>query len=145
MPTPGKLVTDTGKVINMDQAYRKLTNAALSRSSGSLSHLPKQLSSRERGDNEDSSPDPANSRLQKDGYDKGEDGFIGDHSSEEDIDDTTSGEEDWTADIRRGRHRSRKKTDSSLLPNENGVKGKTTETKQVQSLLAAAEEERTLM
>lgn len=57
MPTPGKFVTDSGKVINMDHAYRRLTNAALSRSGGSLAQLPVKSPSRERRESAESMSD----------------------------------------------------------------------------------------
>ncbi|PGH08726.1 hypothetical protein AJ79_05917 [Helicocarpus griseus UAMH5409] len=134
LPVPGKFVTDTGKIINLDQAYRRLSNAALSRSGGTLSRFQKSTS-RERGEDALSDSD---TRLQKDYY-SGDDGFSGENSSDDD--DYSSGEEDWNAEMQRGRRRSRKKSDSDPVSDENGG-GKSSGSQKVRSLLAAAEEER---
>ncbi|KAK2789944.1 hypothetical protein FQN52_005752 [Onygenales sp. PD_12] len=137
MPTPGKFVTDTGKVINLDHAYRRLSNAALSRAGGSLSKFQKTSTSRERG--EDAISESGDVRLQKDYY-SGEDGNADDYSSEDD-NDSSSGEDDWKAEMNRGRRRSRKKSDSELTSDENGM-NKNDNKQKVRSLLAAADEER---
>ncbi|EEH23085.2 hypothetical protein PABG_05296 [Paracoccidioides brasiliensis Pb03] len=137
MPTPGKYVTDTGKVINLDHAYRRLSNAALSRAGGTLARFQKPSTSCERGEDEVSeSGDP---RLEKDYY-SGDDG-ISDDDSSDDNDDSSSGDDDWTSEIQRGRRRSRKKSDSEGASDENGV-GESGGQQKVRSLLAAAEEER---
>ncbi|KAK2746802.1 hypothetical protein FQN57_002844 [Myotisia sp. PD_48] len=137
IPTPGTFITDSGKVINLDHAYRKLSNAALSRSGGSLAHLSQKSSSKEREDQADLSDGDV--RLQKDYYsDTPDGGFSEDHSSEDDLEETSSGEDEWKSEVNRGRRRIRKKSDSADQ-GENGSAGKT---KQALSLLAAAEEER---
>ncbi|OAX77665.1 hypothetical protein ACJ72_08033 [Emergomyces africanus] len=133
-PTPGTFVTDTGKVINLDLAYRRLSNAALSRSGGSLSKFQKSSTSRERG--EDAVSESGDSRLQEDFY-SGDEALSGEYTSDDDNDDSSSGEEDWNAEMQRGRRRSRKKSDSE----ENGV-SKSGGPQKVRSLLAAADEER---
>lgn len=135
MTTPGKFVTDSGKVINMDHAYRRLTNAALSRSGGSLASYPGASS--KLGEGADGAAD-GEARLQKDYYsDTPDGGFSEDYTSEE-IDDTSSGEDVWKSDIYRGRRRIRRKGGTD----QAGKGSKTGEKKPVQSLLAAAEEER---
>ncbi|EER41720.1 universal stress protein family domain-containing protein [Histoplasma capsulatum H143] len=132
-PVPGTFVTDTGKVIHLDHAYRQLSNAALSRSGGTLSKFQKSSTSRERG--EDAVSESGDSRLQEDYY-SGEETFSGENSSDEENDYSSSAEEDWSAEIQRGRRRSRKKSDSEENDlNKNGPQ-------KVRSLLAAAEEER---
>lgn len=138
MTTPGKFVTDSGKVINMDHAYRRLTNAALSRSGGSLANYPGASSSKQ-GEGVDGATD-GDVRLQKDYYsDTPDGGFSEDYTSEE-VDDTSSGEDVWkSSEIYRGRRRIRRKGGAK----EAGQGGsKSGETKPAQSLLAAAEEER---
>ncbi|EQL31575.1 hypothetical protein, variant 1 [Blastomyces dermatitidis ATCC 26199] len=134
MPVPGTFVTDTGKVIHLDHAYRQLSNAALSRSSGTLSRFRKSPTSRERG--EDAVSESGDSRLQEDYY-SGDEAVSGDNSSGDENDNSSSGEEDWSAEIQRGRRHGRKKSDSE----ENGV-NKSGGPQQVRSLLAAADEER---
>lgn len=139
IPTPGKFMTDSGKIINMDHAYRRLSNAALSRSGGSLAQLPRK-SSRERGDGDMSDADV---RLQKDYYsDTPEGGCSEDYTSEEDIG-SSSGEDEWKSEINRGRRRVRKKTGSTGTADENGKGG--SDKRKVRSLLAAADEERTYL
>ncbi|OJD13898.1 hypothetical protein AJ78_05688 [Emergomyces pasteurianus Ep9510] len=135
IPTPGTFVTDTGKVINLDLAYRRLSNAALSRSGGSLAKFQKSSTSRERG--EDAVSESGDSRLQEDYY-SGDEAISGEYTSDDENDDSSSGEEDWNAEMQRGRRRSRKKSDSE----ENGVGKSGGGPQQVRSLLAAADEER---
>ncbi|KLJ10849.1 hypothetical protein EMPG_13797 [Blastomyces silverae] len=133
MTVPGTFVTDTGKVIHLDHAYRQLSNAALSRSGGTLSRFQKSPTSRERG--EDAVSESGDSRLQEDYY-SGDEAPSGDNSSGDENDDSSSGEEDWSAEMQRGRRRGRKKSDSE----ENGV-NKSGGPQRVRSLLAAADEE----
>ncbi|PGH08523.1 hypothetical protein AJ80_07843 [Polytolypa hystricis UAMH7299] len=131
--TPGKFYTDSGKMINMDMAYRKLSDAALSRAGGSLAHLPKKPTSGERGDG-DAQSENGDTRLPKDDYPDA-------HSDDDDTTDvdSSSGEEDWKSEMYRGRRRSRKKSDADAASDGAGSqKGREKKTK---SLLAAAEEE----
>ncbi|EEP81610.1 conserved hypothetical protein [Uncinocarpus reesii 1704] len=131
MTTPGKFVTDSGKVINMDHAYRRLSAAALSRSGGSLASYPGKPTGKH--DDVDGAAD-GDARLQKDYYfDTPEGGFSEDYTSEDDVDDTSSGEDAWKSEIHRGRRRIRKKSD--IETGESGSKGG--EPRKVQSLLAA--------
>ncbi|OJD21085.1 hypothetical protein ACJ73_07578 [Blastomyces percursus] len=134
MTVPGTFVTDTGKVIHLDHAYRQLSNAALSRSGGTLSRFQKSPTSRERG--EDAVSESGDSRLQEDYY-SGDEAVSADNSSGDENDDSSSGAEDWNAEIQRGRRRGRKKSDSE----ENGI-SKSGGLQQVRSLLAASDEER---
>ncbi|KAJ9242121.1 hypothetical protein DTO027B5_4044 [Paecilomyces variotii] len=134
-PPTGKLVTDNGKLIDMDRAYTRLSDTALAGSSGSLSNLA-------RGSVESVSED-GDVRLEKDYIEGGENGSGTIDTSEEEIDDTSSGEDD--PGTHRGRRRSRKKlTDSSTASEHsegegNGVVAGSAEPK---TLLEAAEEER---
>ncbi|KAF2460625.1 hypothetical protein BDY21DRAFT_384184 [Lineolata rhizophorae] len=117
MADPNKYVSESGKVVDMQSAYRRLSDAALLRSGGSLAKLPTRKGS-----------DPAKGeveapgggiRLQKD-YD--EEAL----ESSDDSDDSSGGEENS-----RGRRRTRSKES-----------GKSEGGKSTKSLLAAAEEER---
>ncbi|KIW00603.1 hypothetical protein, variant [Verruconis gallopava] len=119
--TPGSYVSDSGKVINLDQAYRRLSDAALLRSGGVLAELPtKNAAHVKRG--EELAPD-GGVRLTKD-YNDEEEAV---DSSDEDESAGSSGDE---MDRQRGRARARKDSDPPESP------------RQAQSLLAAAEEER---
>ncbi|EEQ31486.1 universal stress protein family domain-containing protein [Microsporum canis CBS 113480] len=128
-------VTDSGRVINLDHAYRKLSNAALQRSGGSLANLP-HIEKKELEDMAEMSDSDA--RLAKDYYlDTPDGGFSEDHTSEDD-DDISSDEDLWRMGVGRGRPRIRKK------PEAQGPDHDTDDTdaaKKVRSLLAAAEEE----
>ncbi|KAK2865359.1 hypothetical protein FQN49_003656 [Arthroderma sp. PD_2] len=129
-------VTDSGRVINLDHAYRKLSNAALQRSSGSLAHLP-HIEKKELEDMAELSDSDA--RLAKDYYfDTPDGGFSEDHTSDED-EDISSDEDMWRMGVGRGRGRTRKKSDAKGT--ENNLDDPEAERK-VRSLLAAAEEER---
>ncbi|GBF63687.1 hypothetical protein TMEN_6331 [Trichophyton mentagrophytes] len=133
-PSVNTFVTDSGRVINLDHAYRKLSNAALQRSSGSLAHLP-HIEKKELEDLAEHSDSDA--RLAKDYYDTPDGGFSEDHTSEEEY--ISSDDELWQLGVGRGRGRTRKKhdghgTDRDLDDPEAANK--------VRSLLAAAEEER---
>ncbi|WEW57246.1 hypothetical protein PRK78_002711 [Emydomyces testavorans] len=133
-----KLVTDSGKVINMDHAYRRLSNAALSRAGGTLASYPGQATHK-HVDGVDGAAD-GDIRLQTDYYsDTPEGGCSEDYSSEEDVEDTSSGEYSFKSEIHRGRRRTRKKTDAEGTA-EGGTRSE--ERRKAQSLLAAAEEER---
>ena len=138
MSTPGKFVTENGKIIDMDHAYRRLSNTALSKSRGSLS----SRFGRDRGDSGESLSETGEPRLEKDYYGEGGSEAI-DTSEDDDEDDYSSGDDDWSSEIPRGRRRHRKKPDS-----ENGTTptpanmGRAKGDRKAQSLLAAAEEER---
>ena len=150
MPTPGKFVTDGGKVIDMSSAYRRLSDANLLKSGGNLSSLPSQTASaRARlGSGETLSP-TGEVRLQKDYYEDDEravESSDEEHSSDNDA---------WGPGGVRGRRRSRKKkgagsgdADNEDSENDPGLKtgqlgmGRSSGPRMVKSLLAAAEEER---
>ena len=156
MPTPGKFVTDGGKVIDLNNAYRRLSDAALLKSGGNLSNLPARQGAerRIRADSGEALSPTGGIRLQKDYYHDDDD----DAAIESSDEDASSGDEPWGAENTRGRRRSRKKraTGSSEADwedsdNEGSQKGdaggtvgmgKTQHPRKVKSLLAAAEEER---
>jgi hypothetical protein len=121
MPSPNKYVTESGKVIDMSSAYRKLSDANLSRSGGSLSSLPSR-----KGSN----PAKGETLAPGGGVRLATDDFGDDEAAVEssDNDDTEDSDADgWGGNKTRGRQRRR--SDSS-------------EGKGPRSLLAAAEEER---
>lgn len=128
MTGPGKYVSDSGQVIDLASAYRRLSDAALLKSSGSLSSLPTR-----KGVNfakgEELAPD-GGIRLTKD---LNED--ASGESTNEDDSQGSSDEDDWHPD-QRGRGRTRK--------GSSGVDDKNGERRTPKSLLAAAEEERKL-
>ncbi|KAM5447419.1 hypothetical protein MaudCBS49596_005930 [Microsporum audouinii] len=129
-------VTDSGRVINLDHAYRKLSNAALQRSGGSLANLP-HIEKKELEDMAEMSDSDA--RLAKDYYlDTPDGGFSEDHTSEDD-DDISSDEDLWRMGVGRGRPRTRKKSETQGPDHDTDD---TDAAKKVRSLLAAAEEER---
>lgn len=124
MSTPGKFVSESGKVIDMSSAYRRLSDAALVRSGGSLSTLPARKGS-DPTKGESTAPD-GGVRLEKDYY--GDDDEDAVESSDED--DSSEGE-GWSSE-KRGRRRSRAKDDE---PEDDSGRRKP------KSLLAAAEDE----
>lgn len=158
MPTPGKFVTDGGKVIDLSNAYRRLSDAALLKSGGNLSNLPVRQGAerRIRADSGEVLSPTGGIRLQKDYYHDG-DGEAAIESSDEDKD-ASSGDERWGPENLRGRRRSRKKRDPGSAEadwedsdNEGSQRsdaggtlgmGRTPHPRKVKSLLAAAEEER---
>lgn len=116
-----KYVTDSGKVIDMSSAYRKLSDANLSRSGGSLSSLPiRKASDPSRGQN---SAPGGGVRLATDDF--GDDEAVVESSDNDDSED--SDVDGWGGAKRRGRQRRRSDGSESTGP---------------KSLLAAAEEER---
>lgn len=158
MPTPGKFVTDGGKVIDMNSAYRRLSDVALLKSGGNLSNLAGRNTERVRaGSGEVISPS-GGVRLQKDYYDRGENMEGAIESSDEDPT-ASSGEDGWDSQSLRGRKKSRRKrgaggTDADTEDSEtdgaltggatagNLGMGRAAGPRKVKSLLAAAEEER---
>ena len=158
MPTPGKFVTDGGKIIDMNNAYRKLSDAALLKSGGNLSNLPGRNTERVRVGSGEVSPPNGGVRLQKDYYETGED-MDGPIESSDENSTASSGEDGWTLQSIRGRKRSRRKkgpgsADVDTEDSENdgvSIGGATGETlgmgraggpRKVKSLLIAAKEER---
>jgi len=134
-PDPSKLVMDDGRVIDLNSAYRRLSDANLALSKGGLSSLSGK--SRRRRTNSGDAIGPGSSRLEKD-YTPidGEDAVI-DSSDEDDSDE----------EQRRGRKKdSRSDFNESDNPESQTLgmgRGKGPRT--VQSLMAAAEEERTFL
>ena len=131
---PNSYVTDKGTVVDMDKAYRKLSN----KSAGSSS-----FSTNASGDTGD-----ADHRVQKDPID-----VLGDEaaveSSEEDDDEPSSDEDEWKSEAERGRRRSRRKKGStgSEEPLDESEQtgldmGNAPGSRQSKSQMAAAEEER---
>ncbi len=158
MPTPGRFVTDGGKVIDLNSAYRRLSDVALLNSGGNLSNLPGRNTERVRaGSGEVLSPS-GGVRLQKDYYERGENVEGAIESSDEDPT-ASSGEEGWDSQSLRGRRKSRRKrnaggTNADTEDSEtDGAStggatagtlgmGRAAGPRKVKSLLAAAEEER---
>ena len=132
MPMPGKFVSETGKVIDLKNAYRKLSDAHIIKSGSSLSSYgTKDQATRARlGSGETLSPD-GEVRLAKDYYDKDDEDAI------ESSDEAGSSDDDTT----RGRQRSRPESSDEETTKPNGRKDAGSR-KSAQSLLAAAEEER---
>ena len=129
----GRLVTDKGKVIDKDSAYRHLTDDALSKSGGSLANLPRPAS-RQGSDNDGQ----ANERLEKDMYDS-ENNPI--ETSEEEVD-TSSSEDDSSHRLQRGGSKRSKRRSLDLGSPAEDDGADSSKSKPPQSLLAAAEEER---
>ncbi|KAL7951804.1 hypothetical protein V8C42DRAFT_17910 [Trichoderma barbatum] len=118
---PGKAVLKDGKVVNLNNAYRKLSDANLIQSSGSLAQLPMRKKSEEAGEG----------RLVKDYV--GPDGEQLESSDEE--------EEESSDDEERGR----KKSPRSLIHDDGQPAASSSSQpggRQALSLLAAAEQER---
>ena len=147
MAVPGTFVTDSGKVIDMNSAYRRLSDAALLKSGGNLSSLPTRNSAtRARaGSGEVLSPS-GEPRLQKDFYeDEHGEGAI--ESSDEEH---SSDDDAWNAQNPRGRRISRRKnggtaddddSDDGMREGPVGM-GRSGAPRMVRTLMGAAEEER---
>jgi len=131
MTGPGKfVVSDSGQLIDMSNAYRRLSDAALLKSRGSLSQLPARKDyNKDTG--EQIAPD-GGVRLAKDYHHPIEDEDAIESSDEED----TSSDE-LPGENRRGRGRTRKGSNEAVEDDEAAEKRKP------KSLLAAAEQERT--
>jgi hypothetical protein len=148
MSTPGTFVTDSGKVIDMNNAYRRLSDANFLKSGGQLSNL--STNAAERAINGETLSSNGELRLQKDYYENGEGGEAAIESSDEEH---TSDEEGWSLQNGRGRRRSRRKkgvgtdADNGDSDNESNRSagpagmGQSGGPKAAKSLLAAAEEE----
>ena len=153
MPSPGKFVTDAGKVIDMNNAYRRLSDANLLKSGGNLSSLPaKTASQRARLDSGEALSPTGEARMTKDYYDDDDDGEGAIESSDED---QSSDEDGWGPLGLRGRRKSRKKKgvgggdadnedSENEVPFDRGPDGleRRKGPRMAHSLLAAAEEER---
>ncbi|KAL7791968.1 hypothetical protein V8C37DRAFT_132922 [Trichoderma ceciliae] len=121
---PGKAILKDGQVVNLNNAYRKLSDANLIQSSGSLAQLPMRKKSGEAGEG----------RLVKDYV--GPDGEQLDSSDEE--------EEESSDDEDRGRKKSPRSLIHDAGPDnaQTVASGSQSGGRQALSLLAAAEQER---
>ena len=151
MPTPGQFVTDGGKIIDLNNAYRRLSDANLLKSGSSLSRTPAKDPATQNPLNHGETLSPSGEiRLQKDYYedDEGPEGAI--ESSDED---GTSDEDAWGTPGVRGRQKGRKKKTfgDGELDEGSGIArkgagpvgmGRSSGPRMVHSLMAAAEEER---
>lgn len=131
---PKKYVSDNGKTIDMNNAYRRLSDAQLLRSGGSLSKLPTRKGS-DPIKGESTAPD-GGVRLQED-FDPDAEEAI---NSSDDAGSEGDTEDERSIDKRRGRDRTRRhpsnqSEESPALSDEEANRGP-------KSLLAAAEEER---
>lgn len=129
MPTPNKYVTDSGKVIDMNSAYRRLSDANLIRSGGGLSSLP----SRKGSDPTKGESLAPGGGVRLDTDDFGDDEAVVESSENDDTDDSDG--DTWGGAKSRGRRRTR----------QNDASEKHGNAKLPKSLLAAAEEERELV
>ncbi|KAI9838362.1 MAG: hypothetical protein M1819_005630 [Sarea resinae] len=141
LPVSGTFVSDDGlQTFDMTSAYRRLSDAALLRSGGSLSMLPHH----ERADSGEALGPSGGVRLQKDYYDDNGENVV-----------DSSDEESESGDEGRGRRKTRKAKSSGEDQGESedsdgedepegpvGMGKKKKRTKAAKSLLAAAEEER---
>jgi hypothetical protein len=127
MSDPKKYVTDSGKVVDMSSAYRRLSDGALLRSGGTLSSLPSRKGS-DPAKGESLAPG-GGVRLATDDF--GDEDVI--ESSEDDNYDSADSDDGWGSQKRRGRRRTRQDS-------ETGKHG--AQKKVAKSLLAAAEDER---
>ncbi|KAI9867820.1 MAG: hypothetical protein M1813_007642 [Trichoglossum hirsutum] len=164
MPTPGISVLGSGEVVDLNSAYSRLSDAALAKSGGSLSHLPARApvsGQHVRADSGELVSPSGEVRLAKD---SDEEVVLG-SSEESDSGEGSSGGEAWASEERRGRKRVSKKTtrgtsgtsdadwedsDDGSGPHkgEAGVSGggeNINTSRRPLSMLAAAEEERKLV
>lgn len=155
VPNQGKYVTESGKVIDMSTAYRKINDAALLNAGGGLSSLPSSTAADRAAAEKGEMLSPSGEvRLQKDYYPAEGDGDEAGESSEEGPT-GSSDDEHWGQSGIRGRRRGRQRVgiegrDVGTEGQEPGVHdtegmvglGKTPGPREAQSLLAAAEEER---
>lgn len=157
MQTPGKFITETGKVIDMNSAYRRLSDAALLKSGGELSTLPaNSASSRIRLAKGETLSPTGEVRLQKDYYEKDGDEEDAVESSDDELQTGSSADEAWGQGGMRGRKRGRRRKgldegDSNADDSEGDMGsigegsvglGRSGIPRKAKSLLAAAEEER---
>ena len=133
MSDPKKYVLDSGKVVDMQSAYRRLSDAALLRSGGALASLPSRKGS-DPAKGESLAPG-GGVRLATDDYGDDEEAAV-ESSNDEDEDSEGSSGDIWESEKRRGRRRTRQK---DVAP-KHGSEAK----KRPKSLLAAAEDERKL-
>ncbi|KAL1600399.1 hypothetical protein SLS60_006784 [Paraconiothyrium brasiliense] len=115
MPSPNKYVTDSGKVIDMSSAYRKLSDANLSRSGGSLSSLPSRKGS-DPSKGESLAPG-GGVRLATDDF--GDDEAAVESSENDDTEDSDG--DGWGGAKRRGRQRRRSDGSEGKVPRSKDV------------------------
>ena len=139
-----RYVTDSGKVIDLDHAYRHLSTAALAKSGGGLAVRSRQETARNRDDRRGSLSEDADGRLQEDDYDGLEEGSDRDHSTDDENDETSSIDDDLAPQSTVEPSRGRKKLVDALTLSGDGGKAEAGHRRRPQSLLAAAEEERKL-
>ncbi|MCJ1388388.1 hypothetical protein MMC18_001235 [Xylographa bjoerkii] len=150
MPVPGKFVTPGGAVIDMNNAYRRLSDANLLKSGGHLSNIPilKGKEGTRVGSGESLSP-TGEVRLQKDYYRTSGSGDAAIESSDES--DTTVDDDAWGLTARGRKKVTRKNRavgDAKKDPNGKHLgsgpagMGRAGGPRTARSLLAAAEEER---
>lgn len=159
MQVPGKFMTDSGKIIDMNSAYRRLSDAALLKSGGKLSTLPTNTGTDRPGVGTGETLSATGEvRLQKDYYPDEEERDDINETSDEDLQTGSSADEALPHGIRRGRKRGRRRdgiddvdsnADESEIDERNLKEGsvglgKAPGPRKVKSLLAAAEEERKL-
>lgn len=125
---PKKFVTDSGKVVDMQSAYRRLSDGALLRSGGALATLPIRKGA-DPAKGESLAPG-GGVRLATDDFGDDEAAV---ESSEDDDSEASSEGEGWGSKGRRGRRRTRR---NDGIEKHSGAK------KETKSLLAAAEAER---
>lgn len=157
MQTPGKFVTESGKVIDLNNAFRRLSDAALLKSGGDLSTLPtNNASSRNRLATGETLSPTGEVRLQKDYYQNEGDEEDADETSDDELQTGSSADEVWGKGSARGRKRGRRRKgldegDSNADDSEGDMvsigegsvgMGRTAVPRKAKSLLAAAEEER---
>ena len=160
VPDRTKYVTESGKVIDMSTAYRKLNDAALLNAGGGLSNSPSTSAagSSTAGKGELLSPS-GEPRLQEDYYPtEGDEDEVGESSEEGEYVGGSGGDEHWDPTGTRGRRRGRQLqgneganvgTEGQELGSRDmegmvGL-GKTPGPRKPKSLLAAAEEERKIL
>ena len=143
----GTYVTDSGKVINMDRAYKKLSDAAIAKSGGSF---PTVTSTESAGFDRFAGVESEEaSRLAKDHVlvDDGDEAAV---ESSDDDDDQSSEDETWRSEAARGRGRRQEGSASSggdWYDSEGGSVstlglGKGRGPREAKSLSAAADQER---
>ena len=138
MSDPSKFVTDSGKEIDLHNAYRRLSDAALLRSGGTLSTLgERNLSDPMRG--ETIAPG-GGMRMQKDVLGEAEEEAVNSTDDEVDSDESFLNEA-WSERHHRGRGRTRRSKPQSTGENSASPGKRDSAPK---SLLAAAEDERKL-
>jgi hypothetical protein len=130
-PDPSKFVLKDGRVIDMNSAYRRLSDANLALSGGGLSTLSEK--SRRRRTNSGDAIGPDGARLEKDYTTaEGEDAVL-----------ESSDEDPGSSDDERQRGRKKEERDDDSPESKTLGMGRAKGPRTALSLMAAAEEERT--